>query len=170
MTLTCDRCGNSQAFDQREVTTLIAAFRRRDNEALRCLTCGASLAGPLSAMNLPRDMQPLPAEDWTRRRHPRFPLDLQVTVRTPEGGVSQGQVKNLSDGGLLLLTSEIFPPPTPLRVELRARQGGRTFEGEVRWNDAQRRANVPPIAHGIQFAGPSVQGLAVAVLLEAAHR
>jgi len=170
MTLTCDRCGSPQTFDQAEVEALLAAFQRGDTEALRCPTCGASLAGPLRAMNLPPHDHPFPAEDWTRRRHARFSLNLQASVRTPEGGVSQGRVKNLSDGGLLLLTPEIFPPSTPLRVELRTRQGGRTFEGEVRWNNAQRRANVPPIAHGIQFAGPSVQGLAVAVLLEAAHR
>ena len=75
-------------------------------------------------MTLPPHDHPFPAEDWTRRRHARFRFDLQASVRTPEGRVSEGQVKNLSDGGLLLLTPEVFPPSTPLWVELRTRQGG----------------------------------------------
>ncbi|HWU37624.1 MAG TPA: PilZ domain-containing protein, partial [Candidatus Acidoferrum sp.] len=167
MTLTCDMCGGSRTFDQREAEALIAALQHGDNEALRCLTCGTSLARPLQrVMTLPPHDHPFPAEDWTRRQHARFSFDLQASVRTPEVRVSEGRVKNLSDGGLLLLIPEIFPPSTPLWVELRTRQGGRTFEGEVRWNNAQRRANVPPIAHGIQFAGPVAQGLAVALLLE----
>jgi len=172
MTLTCDMCGSSQTFDQREVPALIAALQHGDNQALRCRTCGASLARPLQrAMTPPPADHPFPAEDWTRRRHARFPFAVQASVRTPEGRVSEGQVKNLSDGGMLLLTPEIFPPSTPVRVELRTRQGGHIFEGEVRWNNAQRRANVPPIAHGIQFTGPVVEGLAVEVLiLEAGPR
>ena len=130
------------------------------------------MAKPLQrTMTLPPHDHPFPAEDWTRRWHARFSFDLQANVRTPEGRVSEGRVKNLSDGGLLLLTQEIFPPSTPLRVDLRTRVGVGSFEGEVRWNNAERRANVPPIAHGIQFAGPVVEGLAVEVLiLEAALR
>ena len=169
ITVTCDMCKNSQTFDQAGVPALIAARQHGDNEALRCPTCGTSLARHLQrAMNRPPNDHPFPAEDWTRRLHARFRFDLQANVRTPEGRVSEGQVKNLSDGGLLLLIPEILPASTPLRLELRTRQGGRTFEGEVRWNNAERRANVPPIAHGIQFAGPVVRGLAVALLLEAA--
>jgi hypothetical protein len=40
-------------------------------------------------------------------------------------------------------------------------KGVRPFEGEVRWNDAERHGNNPPIAHGILFAGPVGPGLAV---------
>ena len=172
MTLTCDMCGSSQTFDQREADALIAALRNGDNKALRCVSCGTSLARPLqrALSRLPHD-HPFPVEDWTRRRHARFHFDLQASVRTPEGRVSEGQVKNLSDGGLLLVSPEIFPPSTALRMELRTRQGRRTFEGEVRWNNAERRANFPPIAHGIQFTGPVVQGLAVELfILEAMPR
>ena len=166
ITLTCDMCGGSKAFDQREVGALVAAVQQGDGEALRCPTCGTSLARPLQrALNLSPTVRPLPAEGRTRRQHLRLPFDLPASFRGPEGREGWGQVKNLSDGGLLLVTREILPPSTHLRLELQARQGGRAFEGDVVWNDAERRSNAPPIAHGIRFAGPVVSGLAVELFM-----
>ncbi len=166
ITLTCDMCGGSKTFDQREVGALVAAFKQGNGEALRCPTCGTSLARPLQrALNLSPTVGPLPAEGRTRRRHLRLPFDLPTSFWGPEGREGRGQVKNLSDGGLLLVTQEILPPSTHLRLELQARQGGRAFEGAVVWNDAERRSNAPPIAHGIRFAGPVVPGLAVELFM-----
>ena len=166
ITLTCDMCGGSKAFDQREVGALVAAFKQGNGEALRCPTCGASLARPLQrALNLSPTVGPLPADSRTRRRHLRLPFDLPASFRAPEGRGGRGQVKNLSDGGLLLVTQEILPPSTHLRLELQTRQGGRAFEGAVVWNDAERRSTAPLIAHGIRFAGPVVPGLAVELFM-----
>ena len=70
-----------------------------------------------------------------------------------------------------LLTQEVLPPSTHLRVDVRTRLGVRTFEGEVMWNDAERRSHVPPIAHGIRFACPVPQEMAVELfILEAMLR
>jgi hypothetical protein len=166
ITLTCDMCGASKAFDQREVGALVAAFKQGNGKALRCPTCGTSLARPLQrALTLSPTVRLLPAEGRTRRQHLRLPFDLPVSFRAPEGRGGRGQVKNLSDGGLLLVTQEILPPSTHLRLELQTRQGGRAFEGDVVWNDAERRSNAPPIAHGIRFAGPVGSGLAVEVFM-----
>jgi hypothetical protein len=162
ITLTCDMCGASKAFDQREVGALVAAVQQGDEEALRCPTCGTSLARALQrALNLSPTVRPLPAEGRTRRQHLRLSFDLPVSFWAPEGREGRGQVKNLSNGGLLLVTREILPLSTHLRLELQTGQGGRAFEGDVVWNDAERRSNAPPIAHGIRFAGPVVPGLAV---------
>jgi hypothetical protein len=172
ITLTCDMCGGSKAFDQPEVETLVAAFKQGDGEALRCPACGTSLARPLQrALNLSPTNHLPPTEGQTRRQHLRLSFDLPASFSTPEGKAGRGQVKNLSDGGLLLVTQEILPPATHLQLDLQTRQGRRAFEGDVMWNDAERRSNAPPIAHGIRFAGPVVPGLAVDLfMLEATPR
>jgi hypothetical protein len=166
ITLTCDMCGASKAFDQREVGALVAAVQQGNGKALRCPTCGTSLARPLQrALTLSPTVRLLPAEGRTRRQHLRLPFGLPARFRGPEGREGRGQVKNLSDGGLLLVTQEILSPSTHLRLELQTRQGKRAFEGAVVWNDAERRSTAPRIAHGIRFAGPVVSGLAVELLL-----
>ena len=163
-------CVRWRPYTEHEVKALVIAFEQGDAERLRCPTCGSSLARPLQRrLNLSPPLRPPAAEGWPSRRHARFPFDLQASFREPGGQEGWGQVKNLSDGGLLLLTQEIFPSCTPLRMELRTRQGVRTFKGEVRWNDATRRSDVPPIAHGIQFAAPVARGLTVDLFIRGAR-
>ena len=166
ITLACGMCGRWRPYTEHEVKALVIAFGQGDVTRLRCPTCGTSLARPLQrALNLPPAVRPPSAEGRPSRRHARFPFDLPASFREPGGPAGWGQVKNLSDGGLLLLTREILPPSTHLRVDVRTRRGVRTFAGEVRWNDAERRSRVPPIAHGIRFACPVPQELAVELFL-----
>jgi PilZ domain-containing protein len=169
--LTCEVCNLPHTFNEREVQDLVTAFQQGGGDRLRCSNCGMSLARPLQrALHLVPVEAPLPAGSHIRRRHVRLPLDLPATYQQPGCAEGSGQVKNLSDGGLLLEAPEILPPATHLRLQLHTQQGVRPFEGEVRWNDAERRSNPPPIAHGIRFAGPGVRGLAVELFLGESQR
>ncbi len=130
-----------------------------------------SLARPLQrALHLVPAEAPLPAGTHIRRRHVRLPLDLPVSYQRPGGAEGKGQVKNLSDGGLLLEAPEIIPPATRLRLQLHTHQGVRRFEGEVLWNDAQRRSDKLPVAHGVRFTSPGVGGLAVELFMGESRR
>ncbi len=169
--LTCEVCGRSLTFNERQLEELFSAFHQGGGERLRCPICGMSLARPLQrALHLVPAVAPLPAGTHIRRRHVRLPLDLPATYQRPGGAEGKGQVKNLSDGGLLLEAPEILPPATHLRLQLHTHQGVRTFEGEVLWNDAERHSDNPPVAHGIRFTGPGVAGLAVELFMGESRR
>ncbi len=169
--LTCEVCDRSHTFNEREVQELVTAFQQGGGDRLCCPNCGMSLARPLQrALHLVPAEAPPPAGRHIRRRHVRLPLDLPATYQRPGGAEGRGQVKNLSDGGLLLEAPEILPPATHLRLQLHTHQGVRTFEGEVLWNDAERHGNNPPVAHGIRFTGPGVAGLAVDLFMGESRR
>ncbi len=169
--LTCEVCERSHTFSEQEIQELVSAFEQGGGDRLRCPICGMSLARPLQrALNLVHPATPLPAGSHIRRRHVRVPLDLPATYQRPGGAEGRGQVKNLSDGGLLLEAPEILPPTTRLQLQLHTHQGTRTFEGEVLWNDAERHSDKPPVAHGIRFTSPGVTGLAVELFMRESRR
>ena len=169
--LTCEVCERSHPFSEREVQELVTAFQQGGGDRQRCPNCGMSLARRLQrALNLVPVAGPLPAGSHIRREHVRVPLDLPATYQQPGGAEGRGQVKNLSDGGLLLEAPESLPPATHLRLQLHTHQGVRTFEGEVLWNDAERHGHNPPVTHGIRFTSPVVTGLAVDVFIGESQR
>lgn len=164
--LTCETCGVLKTLTAREVVEFVAAFQDGNMERLRCLTCGTSLSRPLQrALNLPWPQAPQSPVIQTRRRHVRLPVDLPVAYQRPGGEEGRGRVKNLSDGGLLLLFREPLPPSTSLRLQLHAHHGMRSFEGVVVWNAAGPGAGKSSIAHGIRFTSPVNEGLAVELFL-----
>jgi hypothetical protein len=92
-------------------------------------------------------------------------VDLPADYQRLDGKQGSGQVKNLSDGGLLLLAREPLPPSTSLRLKLHAHHGDRSFEGVVVWSAAGPGAGKSPIAHGIRFTSPVIEGFAVELFL-----
>ncbi len=164
--LTCETCGAVKSLTAGEVEEFVAAFREGKGERLRCLTCGMSLTRPLMrALDLPSPQVPPSSAILTRRRHVRLPVDLPVDYQQPGGERVGGRVKNLSDGGLLLLAHEALPPSTPLYLQLHAHHGERSFEGVVVWNAGGPGAGKSSIAHGIRFTSPVTEGFAVELFL-----
>ncbi len=169
ITLTCETCGGRLALTPPELEALVAAFQKGNGERLRCRTCGMSLGRPLQrALNLPAPEAPGASATPLRRRHVRLPFDLPVAYERPGDEKGWGRVKNLSDGGLLLLAREALPPSTPLRLQLQTHHQPLVFEGVVVWNDAGRGAEHSSIAHGIRFTSPVPEGLAVELFLSEA--
>lgn len=164
--LTCETCGARRPLPPPEVEALVAAFQAGNMERLRCPTCGISLARPLQrALNLPTpEVSPAP-EIHTRRRHVRLPFDFPVAYEQPGGERGSGRLKNLSDGGLCMLSDEVLAPATPLRLQLHARARVHVREGAVVWNAAEPGSRKSAIAHGIRFTDPVSEGFAVELFL-----
>lgn len=168
--LICESCLVTRTVDQPEVDELAVAFQRGEWDRMRCAACGANLAGPLQqALGLDLPRLPLPPGSRTRR-HAHLPVALPATYTLREGGPElagerQGQVKDLSDGGLLLLAPEALPPATRLALRLVTRRGPLLVEGRVIWNDAG--AGPPPhqIRHGVEFVAPLAPGSAIDLFL-----
>ncbi len=171
ITLTCEACGGRMALTPPEVEALVAAFQKGNGEPLCCRTCGMSLGSPLHrALNLPMPEAPGASAALLRRRHVRLPFDLPVAYERPVDEKGWGRVRNLSDGGLLLLAREALPPATPLRLQLQTHHQPLVFEGVVVWNDSMAGAGHSSIAHGIRFTSPVPEGLAVELFLSEALR
>ncbi len=136
--LTCEACGVLKTLTLREAEECVAAFREGDGESSAILI---------------------------RRRHVRLPVDLPADYQRPGGERVGGRVRNLSDGGLLLLAHEALPLSTPLYLQLHAYHGKRSFEGIVAWNAGGPAAGKSSIAHGIRFTSPVTEGFAVELFL-----
>lgn len=162
--LVCDICRLPRTVDQHEVDGLIAAVQQ--GEQIRCGGCGASLNGPFQrtlGLALPEGG---PSQQYrTRRRCVHLPLNLAATYQPPGGKEGSGRVKNLGDGGLLLLAPEELSPPTLLGLWLHTRRGERRLEGVVVWNDAARAPIKPTTRHGIRLTTPVAPGMAVDLYL-----
>jgi hypothetical protein len=164
--LRCETCGILRTLTSQEVEVFVAAFQQGNTERLRCVTCGTSLSRPLQrALDLPPPQPPPSPVIQTRRRHVRLPVNLPADYQRPDGEQGSGRVKNLSDGGLLLLTREPLPPSTSLRLQVHAHHGDLFFEGVVVWNSAGPGAAKSSIAHGIRFTSPVTEGFAVELFL-----
>lgn len=162
--LICDICQLPRTVDQHEVDGLIAAVQR--GEQLKCQACGASLDGPFQrVLGLALPASRPPQEFRVRRRYVRLPLNVAATYQPPGRREGSGQVRNLGDGGLLLLAPEVLPPPTPLELQLNTRQGERRFKGAVVWNDAAPAPIKPTIRHGVCLTTPIITGMAVDLYL-----
>jgi hypothetical protein len=53
-----------------------------------------------------------------QRRHPRFPVDVQASVRTSDGRRLTARTRDLSRSGICLITGEALPSGENLLVEL----------------------------------------------------
>jgi hypothetical protein len=53
-----------------------------------------------------------------QRRHPRFHVDVQATVRSADGRLLMARTRDLSRSGICLITTEGLDPGTRLGVEL----------------------------------------------------
>ncbi len=164
--LTCETCGERRPLPPPEVEALVAAFQAGDMEPLRCPTCGMSLARALQrALTLPPPaVAPAPGRP-ARRRHVRLPFDLPVAYELPGGERGAGRLKNLSDGGLCLLSGEALAPATPLRLQLQARVRVHAREGAVVWAAAEPGFGKTAVAHGIRFTDLVRERFAVELFL-----
>ncbi len=164
--LRCESCGAQRSLTSREVEEFVAAFQEGNTERLQCLTCGTSLYRLLQrALDEPSPQLPQSPVTQTRRRHVRLPVDLPADYQRPDGEEGSGRVKNLSDGGLLLLAHEPLPPSTSLRLQLHGHHGDRSLEGVVVWTSAGQGVGKSSIAHGIRFTSPVTEGFAVELFL-----
>ena len=127
-----------------------------------------SLARPLQrTLHLPPPEASPSLETRARRRHVRLPFGRPLAYEQPGGERRQGQLKNLSDGGLCLMSGEILAPGTPLRLQLQARHGVYARPGVVVWNDAGPGSSKSNVAHGIRFTDPVREGFALELFLSA---
>jgi uncharacterized protein (TIGR02266 family) len=93
------------------------------------------------------------AED-NRRIHPRFAVDLDVTMSS-EHNFYAGFAENISSGGLFIATHVLKPVGEKLEISvtLPDRAEAIRCRGEVRWvREYSERSNVPP-GLGIRFIG-----------------
>ena len=159
--LTCETCGARRLLPSPEAEALVAAFQAGDMERLRCPTCGMSLARALQrALHLPEPAGTPVLDGHTRRRHLRLPMDLPVDYEQPGGGRGSGRLKNLSDGGVCLLSGQALAPATPVRLQLHARHRVYAREGVVVWQATAAGPHIAVVAHGIRFTDPVREGFA----------
>lgn len=80
-----------------------------------------------------------------KRSHPRVSLDTEVTCELPDGTQVEGRSKDISIGGMFVITATGVPFGTNLKVKIRlpsARQD-LLLPGVVRWMN--------PDGFGVQF-------------------
>src|SRR5262245_30459541 len=88
----------------------------------------------------------------TRRAHPRFTVDLDVTLASDHNFYA-GFAENLSAGGIFVATHKALPVGEVLRLSIRLPGQDTAIEGagEVRWvREYSERSNVPP-GLGLKF-------------------
>jgi len=121
-------------------------------------TTGSVLHGVAFTTLTPEQVEELrrltsPAE-VERRSGPRFSLNRPITCRVQEGQpeLVDGEIGNVSRGGLLLRMALALPLGTTIAFSLAAPQGAITGTGEVDWVEpAEGSAPGKPIRHGLRF-------------------
>jgi len=96
------------------------------------------------------------------RRHRRYTHDGTVTYRRLGPGAA-GQVRNISEGGLMVELPELVPPGTALDLDISVGERSIHAEVEVVWSQDSLRASY---AHGCKFTRLELQDrLTLAVFL-----
>ena len=89
----------------------------------------------------------------TPRTSVRTPMVLEVTCRVPPDTMLPGQVKNLSDGGLMITLPRVLPPQTRLTLEIPSSSSSTLSrveaEMEVMWSRAAGKDR--SVLHGLRF-------------------
>lgn len=80
-----------------------------------------------------------------KRSHPRVSLDTAVTCELPDGSQVEGRCKDISIGGMFVITTASPPFGTDIRVRIRLPRARQDFvlPGVVRW--------INPDGFGVQF-------------------
>lgn len=100
------------------------------------------------------------------RRHRRYAYDGGVTYRRL-GPRSPGQVRNISEGGLMAELPEVFPPGTALDLDVTLGERSIHAEVEVVWSKESSSDAHP---HGCKFTRLELQDrLTLAVFLAKAY-
>jgi uncharacterized protein (TIGR02266 family) len=111
---------------------------------------------PTAASSMPpRAREPVDEANFTkvpsaieesRRVHPRFTVDLDVTVASDHNFYA-GFAENLSAGGIFVATHKLLPVGETVKLSIRLPGMDEPIEGtgEVRWvREYSERSNVPP--------------------------
>lgn len=85
----------------------------------------------------------------TPRASLRIPIDLEVTCLVPPSAHLRGQIKNLSDGGMMIVLPRAVPPQTRLSVAVPAWLILAPVRGEVVWTRSDARLH--GVVHGLRF-------------------
>jgi len=80
-----------------------------------------------------------------KRSHPRVSLDTTVTCELPDGAQVEGRCKDISIGGMFVITSASVPFASDLKIRIRLPGTRHDFvlPGVVRWTN--------PDGIGVQF-------------------
>src|SRR5688572_1552321 len=80
-----------------------------------------------------------------KRSHPRVSLDTAVTCELPDGSQVEGRCKDISIGGMFVITTGSLPFGTDIQVRIRLPRTRQDFvlPGVVRW--------INPDGFGVQF-------------------
>ncbi len=99
------------------------------------------------------------------RHFPRFAVALPITGRLPQGTVPAlvGIVRNVSNGGLLVVFPRALAPETALLLTLQTQRGALELPGQVVWAAPQPEG----VRHGIASREPQSPGFLQRLLLEA---
>lgn len=92
----------------------------------------------------------------TPRTSVRTPVAFEVTCRIPPDTILAGQVRNLSDGGLLIALPQALPPQTRLTMEVPPLSTLSPVEAEmeVLWTGATRKDR--SVFHGLRFRSADI--------------
>jgi uncharacterized protein (TIGR02266 family) len=86
-----------------------------------------------------------------RRAHFRFPTHLEVRFETA-GDLRSACLRDISEGGLFIVTEDPLPVDAPLRLWIRAPGGTVTVAGRVAWKRPHASAG-DPAGMGVRFEG-----------------
>ena len=90
----------------------------------------------------------------TTRRHHRYAYDGLLSYRRL-GSSTPGQVRNISEGGLMVVLPEPLPPGTPLNLDLTLGEESIHAEVEVVWSINSSNGAYP---HGCKFTQLKLEG------------
>ncbi len=89
-----------------------------------------------------------------QRKHARFPTDYFVSVQVPkEDKESEGNCRDLSEGGMFIFTEEPFPRGTQVKILIQLETGNETIcvEGIVMWLRPPMPSPQFPPGMGVRF-------------------
>ncbi|HLV22896.1 MAG TPA: TIGR02266 family protein [Polyangiaceae bacterium] len=86
-----------------------------------------------------------------RRRHPRFQIELGITLESASH-FWKGRTTNLSEGGVFVATTELKPIGTEVELTITLPDQRPVWvRGVVRWIRDTPLGNTTPLGMGIQF-------------------
>jgi hypothetical protein len=92
----------------------------------------------------------------TERKHPRYPYTAPVTYREL-GPAKMGQIRNLSEGGLMVELTELYASGTAFDLFISLDQRSIRPQAEVVWSHRSSNETATTYLHGLRFTRLELQ-------------
>lgn len=92
----------------------------------------------------------------TERKHPRYPYAAPITYREL-GPAKTGQLRNVSQGGLMVELPERYPPGTAFDLLIPLDQRSIHPQAEVVWSHRSADETANTYLHGLRFTRVDIQ-------------